>query len=203
MASFFSTEGDDPTLPTPRGFGEVASVHSEVVTRRQGGMSCLDSVRSLDIPSQEPKNATSQSEGGFHSCEEMSLRTCLGYLVWKRGKITCLTIWIGHRNPILCIYWGILWVIILRRNRKLWFQTQYSARKWKFHCSFLTRKVISLFIYKARGHWLWSILHLETLAPIQRSLMLSSLLVLFLFKDIALRESLGEGLKYSSFCSRR
>ena len=102
--------------PLPQGFREVALVHSEWAPRRQGACPAVTLSSHWTSFPRSPIMQRHREKGDFYACKETFLRMFLGYFVWKSSKIICSNVWIGHRNPILCIYWGILWVVILRNT---------------------------------------------------------------------------------------
>lgn len=112
-----------PLYSRGRGFREMASVHSEMVTRTVGPCP------TVGVPS--------------HWTEHQFPGTVSKYVF----VIFCLEKWQGHLCEHLNWQWesqnlhllgDFVGCYLEKKHRKVWFQTQHSTRKWKFHCFFLT-----------------------------------------------------------------
>lgn len=142
---FFSTGGmahhTPYSSPSPKGFREMASVHSEMTGRRGGWHAVLSQhpVTGQSIISQEPEDATSQEKGRFPLLHGKVPKDVFVIFCLEKRQDCLFEHLNWPQNPIICIYRGhFVGCYLEKKHRKSWFQTQHSTRKWKFHCSFLT-----------------------------------------------------------------
>lgn len=122
LASFFSTRGmaySTPPQPSlsPKGFREMVSVHSEM-TGRGGGHAVLlhYPVTRQSIVSQEPEDATLQGKGRFPLLHGKVPKDVFVIFCLEKRQDHLFEHLNWPQNPTICIYWGILGVVILRRN---------------------------------------------------------------------------------------